>query len=261
MAKVSYYGDHGVTFIVDGVRKHTWEDWRLVPVPSNLSNGTSLPQPKTNYKDIPGSDGQLDYTAVLAGLKFQMRQGSWEFYIVWNGKRWADRISEMLRFIQGKQCKFVLDDDPKYYYIGRVAFEDVKPGEHFSTITIDYLVDPYKYPMSGTSDYDWPWDNLVIDGSDESDYYGDPTKPFGNIIYGIFDVSGSKERTLINNDPEPMPISFTVSSDMRLFYNGDEYELSSGPNPQVITIDPGENIVELRGYGRVNIDYGLGKVL
>ena len=77
----------------------------------------------------------------------------------------------------------------------------------------------------------------------------------------MFDVAGSKERTLINSDPDPMPISITVSSDMQMFYNGDVYDLSSGPNPQVITIDPGDNVIEMRGNGRVNIDYGLGKIL
>lgn len=260
MAKVSYYGDHSVTFDVGGEQRHTWDDWRLVPVSGAIPT-PAIPQPKTNFKDIPGADGQLDYTEVLAGLKYQMRQGSWDFYVVWNGKPWADRYSEIVQFIQGKKCKIVLDDDPAYYYSGRVAVNSVKPSEHFATITFDYVVEPYRYPIAGTAEYDWPWDNLVIDGSDTSDYIGNKTLPFGNIIYGIFDVEGSKVRTLINSKDESMPISITLSSPMTLVYEDEEYDLSSGNHNNVITIPPGDNEVEFRGYGRVTIDYGFGRVL
>lgn len=260
MAKVVYYGAHSVTFDVDGDKRHTWDDWHLVPV-SGAIPVPAMPQPKTNFKDIPGSDGQLDYTEVLAGLKYQMRQGSWEFYVIWNGRPWNERYSEILRFIQGKLCKIILDDDPNYYYLGRVAVNAVNPQEKHSTITFDYVVDPYRFPLSGTSDYDWPWDNLVIDGSNTNDYNGNPNVEFGNIIYGIFDVETRKERTLINSFDVDMPISITVSSDMTMTYNGESYELKSGPNGSVITIPPGDSVIELFGNGRVSIDYGLGKIL
>lgn len=260
MAKVVYYGAHSVTFDVDGIRRHTWDDWQLVPVTGAIPV-PAMPQPKTSFKDIPGSDGQLDYTEVLAGLKYQMRQGSWEFYVVWNGRPWNERYSEMLQFMQGKRCKIILDDDPNYYYVGRVAINEVTQQETYSTIKFDYVVDPYRYPLSGTSEYDWPWDNLVIDGSNTEDYKGDPTMLFGNIIYGVFDVEVRKERTLINSSTEDMPISITVSSDMQLIYNDEIIELSSGPNGSVITIPPGDSVIELVGNGRVSVDYGLGKIL
>lgn len=260
MAKVVYYGAHSVTFEVEGERQHTWDDWRLVPVTGAIPI-PAFPQPKTNFKDIPGSDGQLDYTEVLAGLKYQMRQGSWDFYVVWNGRPWAERYSDILRFIQGKRCKIILDDDPNYYLIGRVAVNEVKPAETYSTITFDYVVDPYRYPLSGTSKYDWPWDNLVIDGSNTDDYNGDDTTSFGNIIYGIFDVDVRKERTLINSTAKDMPISITVSSDMTLIFGEETIPLSSGPHSNVIDIPPGDSVIELVGNGRVSIDYGLGKIL
>lgn len=260
MAKVSYYGAHSVTFEVNGERRHTWDDWRLVPV-SGAIPIPAIPQPKTNFKDIPGSDGQLDYTEVLAGLKYQMRQGSWDFYVIWNGTPWSDRYSQILQFIQGKRCKIILDDDPMYYLTGRVAVNTVKPAETYATITFDYVVDPYRYPLFGTFEYDWPWNNLIIDGSNTTDFYGDKTIDFGNIIYGIFDVDNIKERTLINSKDEFVPVSITVSSDMTLIYYDEEYDLFSGPNNEVIKIPPGDSVISIRGNGRVSIDYGLGKIL
>lgn len=260
MAKVSYYGDHSVTFKVGNDQRHTWDDWHLVPVSGAIPT-PAIPQPKTTFKDIPGADGQLDYTEVLAGLKYQMRQGSWEFYVVWSGKPWADRYSEIIRFIQGKKCKIILDDDPNYYYSGRVAVNNVKPDEKYSTITFDYIVEPYKFPLISTSEYDWPWNNLVIDGSLTNDYKGNNKDNFGNIIYGVFDVEGRKQRTLINSDDQPTSISVTVSSPMGMIYNEQEYQLSSGVHNQLIVIPPGDSIVEFVGYGRVTIDYGLGKIL
>lgn len=58
---------------------------------------------------------------------------------------WADRLSNIMNSIQGKKIKAVLDDDPEYYYNGRFYVSDWdSSGDTYSTITISYIVDPYK---------------------------------------------------------------------------------------------------------------------
>ena len=111
------------------------------------------------------------------------------------------------------------------------------------------------------SEFDWPWDNLVIDGTNTSPYMGSKTEPFGKILYGIFDVAGRKQRTRVNETGEPTEVSITVSSDMQVEYDGFTYALESGANSSVFTIPEGDTVVEFIGNGRVSIDYGLGKIL
>lgn len=58
---------------------------------------------------------------------------------------WADRLSAIMNAIQGKKIKAVLDDDSDYYYNGRFYVSDWdSSGETYSTITISYVVDPFK---------------------------------------------------------------------------------------------------------------------
>lgn len=58
---------------------------------------------------------------------------------------WADRFSAIMNAIQGKKIKAVLDDDPDFYYEGRFYVSDWdSSGDTYSTITISYIVNPYK---------------------------------------------------------------------------------------------------------------------
>lgn len=59
---------------------------------------------------------------------------------------WADRLSDIMNKIQGKKIKIVLDDDEEYYYDGRlyVSDWDSSGDTSYSTITISYIVEPFK---------------------------------------------------------------------------------------------------------------------
>jgi hypothetical protein len=150
MGEYNYSGEHSATF----GEKNTWNDWKLVPTSLLIP---SAPQPKTEFVDIPGADGQLDYTEVLAGIKYQPRQGSFEFYVMNGFSSWAERYSEVMAYLHGKRMRLVISDDPNYYYMGRFAVNEYQSDEHWSKLVIDYVLDPYKLPVSGTADYDWLW--------------------------------------------------------------------------------------------------------
>ena len=52
--------------------KHTERDWGL----RMISMVIPMPEPKTNYIDIPGADGSLDLTQSLTGnVPYNMREG------------------------------------------------------------------------------------------------------------------------------------------------------------------------------------------
>ena len=104
---------HGVTFInSQGISKHTWKDWRIVPTSRPLFLPPSV---KTVLMSIPGSDGVLDLTESLTGeVHFENRKGSMEFSVE-NKDRWFELYSDIMDYLHGG--KIVSSATPVYYFI------------------------------------------------------------------------------------------------------------------------------------------------
>lgn len=136
--------------------RNTWDDWHLIPSTRPV---IAPPQPKVNFIDIPGADGSLDLTEALGRHpNYANRSGSLEFIVGHTGvidggydhtdkQMWAMTYTRITEYIAGRRIKMVLEDDPEYYYIGRFAVNNWKSDKNWSTITIDYNVEPFKYSI------------------------------------------------------------------------------------------------------------------
>ncbi len=134
----TYSGLHSVTF---GDR-NTWEDWHLIPSSRPVF---SPPPKKKKTVDIPGSDGSLDLSEVVSGKPvYENRTGSMEFIVANGFKPWQELYSEIMNYLHGKRMKAVLSDDPDHYYEGAFDISEWRSEDHYSTITIEYEVSPYK---------------------------------------------------------------------------------------------------------------------
>ena len=135
--------------------KNTWDDWRLVPSSRPL---ISPPPVNTNYAEIIGGDGLIDLTTSLTNHPtYGNRTGSWEFIVINNGQipyaismgDWASRYSNIMNYLHGKYFdKIILDDEPIYYYSGRLSVAEWNSAKGNSTIRINYNLDPYKRLVS-----------------------------------------------------------------------------------------------------------------
>ena len=81
------------------------------------------------------------------------------FYASNDTQMWAIRYSEMMEYLHGRQLLAVLADDPAHFYQGRfsVSSDGWKAGDTWSTVTINYNVNPFKWSISTSVD-DWLWD-------------------------------------------------------------------------------------------------------
>lgn len=153
---------------VDGIMEalhgiNTWTDWHLIPSSRPVF---SVPSFKSNYIDIPGANGSVDASTLLGDHPtYNNREGSVEFYVMNGYGEWYNRYSEILERVHGRKVKVVLEDDPGYFYEGRMTVNQWKSEKDWSKITLDYHLDPFKYELT-TSIEPWLWD------------------PF-NFIYGI----------------------------------------------------------------------------
>lgn len=228
---------------------NTWDDWGLIPETRPL---VVPPKVKTNYIDIPGANGSFDFTEFQSGIHYNNREGSWKFIASndkTNNMTWAERYAQLLQFLHGKRCRVQLEDDPAYFYDGRLSISDWDSGPNWSTVTIDYNLGPYKNMVGSAStsdpENDWLWNDL-----------------FENIIYyGTFDVIDSKERTLINPTDDIINVKTTCSSEFVVQFDGQEITLPAGTTTGLLQIPHGLNEMTFVGSGRVIIDYRIEGLL
>ena len=256
MSDAIYSGAHSIT-IGD---KHTWKDWHLMPVERPEFSDA---EPKFVYIDVPGSDGELDASEALSGrLLFNMREGSFQFYVDNDHEPWVQLYSRIKKYLQGRYFKAVLDDDPLYYYEGRFwCGEPSQEGIHMK-ITINYKVKPYKYRKQ-TSIEDVGWDDLTLDDVvpltvvTDIDLAGDTTVELSADVIGraavipTFNVETDGEIELELTNPE-LGISRT-----RSLLNG-----STSDPGFILSGQAEDNVCKLRflGEGKVSIDYRSGEL-
>lgn len=238
-------GGHGITFAAEaGVDVfHSFRDWSLVASEIPV---VAPAKPKTKYLEVPAASGKLDFTGLLSGeVAYENRTGSWKFTVL-PDVAWAQAYSQIQMALSSKRWRIILDDDPTYYYFGRLSINawQSKPG--YSTIVIDYDLGPYKCEIASTAGYDWLWDDLF-----------DVT-----IYYGTFDVSGARYRTFINPSGVVQEPVFVCSAAMTVTFNGRQYLLPQGRSAtHGIELQPGDNQMMFSGNGRVLVDYSFGKML
>lgn len=167
-----YNGAHSIDIGLDplstGRFRNTWEDWCLIP---SSRPHAALPEVNESSLEIPGMNGVLDTTDKLHNYPtYGMRSGSWEFHIAHDRAAekfgipeqdvWIYIYELIANYLHGQGLRCVLKDDPWWYYDGRFSIDALESSEAYSTITINYNLQPYKWSVATTGDTDWPWENF-----------------------------------------------------------------------------------------------------
>lgn len=163
---------HSLTFGEGDKAKNTWDDWHLIPT---SRPAFAFPAVKKHTVDIPGGNGAIDLTSSLTGYPtYENRTGSFEFIVMHSGltsdangsaynnaskSAWQEVYSEIANYLHGQYMHLTYEDDPEYYYKGRFTIDDWNSNEEYSTITIGYDLEPFKYSVVDTSNK-WVWDTF-----------------------------------------------------------------------------------------------------
>ncbi len=223
------------SIIISG--KNTYDEWGLVPKTRPV---IAMPSVKTHVTDLPAAHGQLDYTGyLLSEVPYGQRTGTWEF-VLRPRDAWASVYSGLANYLHGKRHTVILEDDPAYQYVGRLAVNEWKSEAARSQIAISYDLDPFKYSTEDSADTDWLWDDLFTDC----------------IKYGTFTVSGTKHRNIVNNGSRPAVPTFTCTASMTVEFGGDTYGLVAGRNHNLnLALQAGDNVMVFHGYGDVTVSF------
>ena len=209
----------GITF--DGY--HSFSDLGLI-----LSSKTiGAAEPKTELIEVPGADAPLDFTEFFGDVKYNNRTLSFDFTILPPASGFPLKYSTILNALNGKKMKIIDDDDPDFWYYGRVSVGDLEKDKNIAKITVTCDCDPYKYLKEITA-------------------------------YTVT-VSGSVTLVLKNLRQHVVPV-FSSTGALQILFEGNTYSASSTGEYTIpeIVLKEGKNTITLTGTANVTISYQEG---
>lgn len=223
--------------------KHT-NEWGLILQERPV---VSPPVVKTSYVDVIGANGSLDLTEALSeDVKYNNREITCKFIVLDDRKDWHEIYSTIQDAIHGQKMKIILDEDPTYYYEGRVAVDDWASSKVYSTIVIKANVEPYKMERYSSLEA-WKWDTFNFETGIVRDY--------ADIV-----VNGAHTLEINGTRKQVVPV-FTTTGDISVEFNGNTYELPTGVSQIMnIVIKEGKNTLTFKGYGSVDVEYRGGRL-
>lgn len=222
-------------------KKNTWDDWYLVPSSRPV---IATPKLKSYTQDIPGADGKIDLSSSLTGYEaFENRTGSIEFIVMNQGLNsslgdtygynvnniaWTGRKAEIMNFLHGQEVQVELEDVTDWYYLGRMSVNEWKSSATYSTITLDYDLEPYRYSITDTGDL-WKWDPFNFNTGIIRTYTSSSMKFNGNTSFTIIGTGA------------PVVPTIYVSTACTLTTPRGTYKLTAGSNKNpMIYVYPGK---------------------
>jgi len=148
------------------------------------------------------------------------------------------KYSEVMNALHGKEfSEIVFDDDGNYYYTGRVSATVLSSEPLKGIITVQCIVDPYKYDFGD----DWLWDPFSFETGIINEM-------------NSLTVNGTLDVTYIGQRKKYTP-TITVTSEMTVSFEGRSYSLASGRNRiHDIRFREGINLLTFNGNGIVTIE-------
>lgn len=203
------------------------------------------PELKSFFQDVPGGDGSIDLTTVNSGRPtYERREITMNFQCEMPANRWTTTMSEIMKKFHGQEGKIIFEDDPNYYYIGRMDVSDYKRSVLTGAFTITANVEPYKYELFSSLER-WKWDSFNFrTGLIRS--------------YGSLQINGIRELIVPGTQRWVIP-EMEVTGSISLTFNGATWKLKEGRNKIYdVVIREGENRLVFTGNGTVSVNYRGG---
>lgn len=127
---------------------HTYDEYGMIMM---SRPHTGEPAPKTYSQDIPGADGALDLTEATTGeVKYSNRPIETKYLKMIPLEQQAAFKSRLMHDLHGKKLQVILDEDPNYYYYGRVSvtLDEAHHNRMYFTISVD--AEPFKIDLADT---------------------------------------------------------------------------------------------------------------
>ena len=190
------------------------------------------PAPKLNLINIPGTDGTKDLTEQPAGrVVYNDRKLTWTFAL-YPEDDWPAKKRQVSNALNGRRCRITLDENPDYYYDGRLTVRSYNLDKTLRQITVEATCAPYMLQQ-----------NETLINTDLS----------------------TTERTIeIQNDGKPAIPQFTTAVATIIGWNGNTFTLAAGEHRLLdIQFPAGDSVLTAKtvsGTGSLAITYQEGSL-
>lgn len=198
---------------------HSYDDLSLILAQKTIK----APSPKTEIIDIRGGDGVIDLTEFFGEVKYSNRDLIFEFTAQVHQSEFMNAFSAVQNALHGQKMQIVLDDDPEWYYVGRITVSEWKADKNIGKLTIDCDCEPYKIKRAET----------VV----------------------AVDVAGETSVVLMNSNKTVVP-TIDITGEVGLTFGTNFYTLSEGRyDLPAVRLLKGDNTVLLSGTGTATFTY------
>ena len=198
-------------------------DYGLIVAPYAIP----MPEPQTNFVEIPGRDGTLDLSEAFGTIRYADRVIPLTLYA---RAPFDVLISSLAADVHGRRINVIFDRDPTYYYDARITVEDVERHAGYCELSLECRAKPYKLEHFETT--------ITI-------------LPAGNAT------------ATLTNTRMPVVPTITVSAEMTLTFTiagvGYTINLAAGSHivPSLVLTD-GETEIDITGTGSITFTYRKG---
>ena len=198
-------------------------DYGLIVAPYAIP----MPEPQTNFVDIPGRDGALDLSEAFGTVRYADRIISLTLYA---RAPFDTLISAFAVGVHGRRMNVIFDRDPTFYYDARVTLEDVERHAGYCELSLECRARPYKLEHFKTT---------------------------------ITILATGSATVTLSNTRMPVVPTITVTAGMTLMFTllGKDYtvNLSVGTHiiPSLVLLE-GDTAIEITGTGRITFTYRKG---
>ena len=168
-------------------------------------------------------------TDFFGGAKFENVTHKFQFSTIVPQAQFLSLFSRVKNALHGKKMRIILDDDPLFYYLGRVHTMGFTNDKNVGTVTIECDCEPFKYKLQPTS--------------------------------VSVTVNGTQAVTLTNGRKRAVPeVKIQTASSLNIVYQGSNiWDLGSGSYtlPELELVE-GENTVTVTGTGTITFTWQEG---
>ena len=126
---------------------HSHRDLNLILASKEIGS----PAVKERKIDIEGGDGSLDLTDFFGEAKFENVTHKFQFSTIIPKAQFLSAFTTVKNALHGKKMRIILDDDPFFYYLGRIHVSSFTSEKNVGSISIECDCEPFKYKLQPTS--------------------------------------------------------------------------------------------------------------
>ena len=201
---------------------HSYNDLKMILSGKEMG----APGVKSKKLDIEGADSFLDLTDFFGEPKYEDVTHKFKFHTIVPYSEFLTLYSRIKNAIHGKKMRVILDDDPLFYWMGRIYVSSFTNDRNIGTIEVECDCEPYKYKLTKT-------------------------------VYSQA-VSGTQVITLTNGRKRAVP-EITTTGVMTIEYGGGSWTIGAGSYtiPEIELVN-GTNKLTVTGTGTITFTWQEG---